>query len=592
MKEEKQLKLSAREQWAVLKRLFRYAKPYTFSITIAMIMMILNIVGLIVSPLIIQRFIDDYLTPLYFPKRELWLLGGLYVGVTIMIVIFTYLSMLRFQRIALRIIQQLRIDAFTKVQHLGMSFFNKVPSGSVVSRVTNDTESIKEMFVGVLVTFISAFFMVIGVYIALFALDVQLALYSLLLLPLFIFIISIYRKYSTDFYADLRERLSQLNAKMAESISGMGMIQAFRQEERMIRDFEETNEQHFKAGIRNIKFDSMLLGPAIDLLYALAIVAALSYFGFASLTSPIDVGIIYAFTNLLGRLFNPIHNVMTRFSIFQQAVISAARVFKLLDTDEMEPMQRNVPEAKITDGHIEFRNVSFSYDGKQDVLKNISFEARPGETVALVGHTGSGKSSIINLLMRFYEFHRGDIIIDGHSIKDIPSHVLRNYVGLVLQDPFLFYGTIADNIRLHQKEMPDHVVRDAAQFVQAHPFIERLPLQYEERVTERGATYSSGERQLIAFARTMATNPKILVLDEATANIDTETELAIQKSLEKMRRGRTTIAIAHRLSTIQDADLILVMHRGEIAERGTHQQLLKARGLYYKMYQLQKGKTE
>lgn len=588
MNEEKQLKLSAREQWAVLTRLFRYAKPHALSITIAMFMMILNIVGLIISPIIIQRFIDNYLTPLHFPKNELWILGGLYVGVTLMIVIFTYLSLIRFQRVALLIVQQLRIDAFTKVQHLGMSFFNKVPSGSIVSRVTNDTESIKEMFVGVLVTFISAFFMVIGVYIALFALDVKLAFYSLALLPLFIVIISIYRKYSADFYADLRERLSQLNAKMAESISGMSMIQSFRQEERYIKDFEKTNEGHFNAGIRNIKFDSLLLGPAIDLLYALAIVATLSYFGLASLSSPIDVGIIYAFTNLLGRLFNPIHNVMTRFSIFQQAVISAARVFKLLDTEEMEPVQKNDPKARITDGHLEFRNVSFSYDGTQDVLKNISFEARPGETVALVGHTGSGKSSIINLLMRFYEFDRGDIFIDGHPIQSFSQEELRRYVGLVLQDPFLFYGTIADNIRLHDRNMPDRTVQDAAEFVHADTFIDRLPNQYEERVSERGATYSSGERQLIAFARTMATDPKILVLDEATANIDTETEMHIQRSLEKMRKGRTTIAIAHRLSTIQDADLILVMHRGEIAERGTHQQLLAQRGLYYKMYELQK----
>ena len=589
MSEEKTIKLTAREQWQVFKRLFAYVAPHKKEVAIAMTMLLLSIAGGIAGPLIIQRFIDDFITPMQFPKQETITIFALYVGITLMLVIFSYFQMIRFQHIALKIIQQMRIDVFTKVQGLGMRYFDATPAGSIVSRVTNDTESIKEMFVSVIVTFISSILTLIGVYIALFFLDVKLAFIALLLLPFFLGIMTIYRKYSADFYADLRERLSQLNAKIAESISGMGMIQTFRQEARMADEFKETNDNHFKAGLRNIKFDSMLLGPAIDLLYALAIVVTLGYFGFTSMETAIDVGVIYAFTTLLGRLFQPVQQVMQRLSIFQQALVSASRVFRLMDDETVEPSQTGTATKPITDGVIEFKDVSFSYDGERDVLKNISFTAQAGETVALVGHTGSGKSSIINLLMRFYEFERGSITIDGQSIKSYPASQLREKVGLVLQDPFLFYGTIASNIRLHHPEMDDKTVREAAQFVQAHHFIEQLPNGYEEHVTERGSTFSSGQRQLIAFARTMATDPKILILDEATANIDTETEVAIQASLEKMRKGRTTIAIAHRLSTIQDAELILVLHQGEIVERGTHQQLLSERGLYYKMYQLQNG---
>ncbi|MFD1204333.1 MULTISPECIES: ABC transporter transmembrane domain-containing protein [Sporosarcina] len=589
---EKQPKLTAKDQWVVFKRLMRYAIPHKKSIAIALFFLALTITGSIVGPLIIQSFIDDYLTPLHFPKNEVLTLALIYIGLQVFIVVISYFQQLRFQDIALRIIQQMRIDVFTKVQGLGMRYFDRTPAGSIVSRVTNDTESIKEMFVSVMVTFLQAIFVIIGVFFALFSLDVKLTFVSMLLLPLFLIIIIVYRHYSADFYQDLRERLSQLNAKIAESLSGMGMIQAFRQEERLAKEFDDINEGHYRTGMRNIKFDSILLSPFIDLLYAIAIVFVLGYFGFLSIDHAVEVGVIYAFTTLIGRLFHPVQEVMQRMSIFQQALVSASRVFKLMDDPDMEPQQNEEGQKEIGEGTIEFRNVTFSYDGKNDVLKNISFTANAGETVALVGHTGSGKSSIINLLMRFYEYSKGEILIDGISLKDLPKSEIRKKVGLVLQDPFLFYGDIESNIRLHNKSMSGEDVRAAAEFVQANEFIEKLPEKYGQKVTERGATFSSGQRQLVAFARTIATNPKILVLDEATANIDTETEVAIQNSLEKMRKGRTTIAIAHRLSTIQDAELILVLHQGEIVERGTHQQLLSQKGLYYMMYQLQNGLIE
>ncbi len=589
MNNEKQPKMTSGDQWLVLKRLLRYTLPHKKSITFAMILLLLTITGTIVSPLIIQSFIDNHLTLKSFDKNDVMLIAITYISIQVFIVIVSYFQTLRFQEIALKIIQQMRIDVFTKVQQLGLRYFDKTPAGSIVSRVTNDTEAIKEMFVSVIVTFLQAIFVIVGVYIALFSLNRKLALLSLVLLPLFLGIIVIYRRYSADFYQDIREKLSQLNAKIAESLSGMSMIQAFRQEQRLQTEFEDINEGHYKAGIRNIKFDSMLLSPAIDLMYAATLVFVLGYFGFMSLESSVEVGVLYAFTTLIARLFQPVQQVMQRLSIFQMAIISASRVFVLMDDSDMEPEQDVQSKTEITDGKIEFKNVTFSYDGMNDVLKNISFTANAGETVALVGHTGSGKSSIINLLMRFYEFEHGEILIDDISLKSYPKEQLRKKMGLVLQDPFLFYGDIESNIRLHDKEMSAEAVRHAAEFVLANEFIEQLPNRYAQTVTERGSTYSSGQRQLVAFARSIATNPKILVLDEATANIDTETEVGIQVSLEKMRKGRTTIAIAHRLSTIQDAELILVLHKGEIVERGNHQALIAQKGLYHKMYLLQNG---
>lgn len=588
---EKQKELTGRDQWVVFKRLLVYLIPHKKMLSVAMLLLILTVLGDVLGPLIIKTFIDGYLTPGNFPTGPVTGLALGYLFIQVSNVIISYFQLLKFQEAALKIIQQMRIDVFSKVQSLGMRYFDRTPAGGIVSRVTNDTEAIKEMFVTVLIGFIQSIFLIIGVYIAMFFLNVRLALITLILLPILFWIMYIYRKYSSIFYQDLRERLGQLNAKISESVQGMGMIQAFSQEGRMQDEFNEINEKHWKAGKRNIKIDGLLLRPAIDLVYTLALIMLLSYFGITSFNSTIEVGVIYAFVTYIDRFFEPINQVMQRLSIFQQAIVAASRVFDLLDETDEAPAQKGAA-AEIAEGRIEFRNVSFSYDGKAEVLKNISFTAEPGQTVALVGHTGSGKSSIINLLMRFYDYENGHILIDGVDLKEYRPSELRRKMGLVLQDPFLFYGTIESNIRLFNQDMPFSEIRAAAEFVQADKFIAQLPDGYDHKVTERGSTFSSGQRQLLAFARTMAADPKILVLDEATANIDTETEVAIQTSLEKMRKGRTTIAIAHRLSTIQDAELILVLHQGEIVEQGTHQQLLAARGLYHKMYLLQNGIVE
>jgi len=590
--EKRTTAMSGKEQRKVLFRLLKYTKPHLKLIIFAFTLLILTTIGDVLGPIIIKVFIDDHLTPRNFDVNPILVLAGMFLFIQVGNVVVSYFQLLKFQEVALKIIQQMRIDVFSKVQSLGMKYFDKTPAGSIVSRVTNDTEAIKDMFVTVIATFIQSAFLLIGIFTAMFILNAKLAFFCLILLPIIFMIMRTYRKYSSIFYQDLRERLSQLNAKLNESLQGMGIIQVFRQEKRLRDEFEEINEQHYEAGMRNIKMDGLLLRPAIDLVYTLAIIMVLSFFGITSMNNPIEIGVLFAFVSYLDRFFEPVNNVMQRLSLYQQAIVAASRVFTLLDEKEVSPSPEKPMPISIERGEIEFKQVTFSYDGKQNVLKNISFTARPGETVALVGHTGSGKSSIINLLMRFYEFYEGDILIDGHSIKDYPVQELRKKMGLVLQDPFMFFGTIKDNIKLHNDSISEEEIVEAAQFVQAHTFIEKLPDQYNHQVTERGSTFSSGQRQLVAFARTIATNPKILVLDEATANIDTETEEAIQTALEKMRKGRTTIAIAHRLSTIQDADLILVLHQGEIVERGTHQELLAKQGLYHKMYLLQNGSTE
>ncbi|WP_044894134.1 ABC transporter ATP-binding protein [Bacillus alveayuensis] len=581
--------LSPKEQRQILWRLLSYIKFYKKEAITAFILLVVATIAELVGPYLVKVFIDDYLTPRNLEPRPLIWLAAIYLGILVAKTFITYFQLVKFQELSLKVIQALRIDIFTKVQQLGMRYFDQTPGGSIVSRVTNDTEAIKDMFVNVLASFIQNGVFIIGIFVAMFLLNVKLAFFCLFILPVLFLIMKTYRHYSSIFYKDMRERLSQLNAKLNESLQGMAIIQVFRQEKRLRQEFAHINERHYQAGMKNIKIDGLLLRPAIDVVYILSIIVVLSFFGINAMESPIEIGVLYAFVNYLERFFEPVNQMMMRLSMYQQAIVAGSRVFALLDHEELAPAAIGSENPIISEGTIEFRNVSFSYDGKRDVLKNISFTAKRGETVALVGHTGSGKSSIINLLMRFYEFDRGDIFIDGISIRNYQNEELRRKIGLVLQDPFLFYGTIKDNIKMYNDNLTDDDVIKAAQFVQADSFIEKLPKKYDDQVVERGATFSSGQRQLIAFARTIALNPKILVLDEATANIDTETEEAIQEALSRMRKGRTTIAIAHRLSTIQDADQILVLHRGEIVERGTHQELLAKKGLYYKMYLLQNG---
>lgn len=571
-------------QWQVFKRLLSYLKPYKWLTLFALALLLLTTVIKSIIPLIASRFIDHYLTALNQPAFLL-LLG--YYGMYLIQSVVQYLGNLFFARVSYSIVRDIRRDAFAKMQVLGMAYFDKTPAGSIVSRITNDTEAISDMFSGILSSFISAIFIFSVTLYTMLLLDVTLTSLVVIFLPFIVILVNLYRKKSVQVIDKTRSLLSDINSKLAESIEGIRIIQAFGQEDRLKDEFEVINQEHVRYANKSVALDSIFLRPAMSLLKLLAYAVLMAYFGFKGLNGAITAGMMYAFIQYINRLFDPLIEVTQNFSTLQTSMVSAGRVFKLIDEESFEPQQANQP-IKVTEGNISFKNVSFSYDGKQKVLDNISFEVKKGETIAFVGATGSGKSSIINVFMRFYDFQSGHILLDGYDIRDYSQEELRQSIGLVLQDPFLYHGTIASNIRMYQS-LSDEEVKAAAAFVDADQFIQKLPDQYQSPVSERGASFSTGQRQLLAFARTVASKPKILILDEATANIDSETEAIVQRSLAKMLQGRTTIAIAHRLSTIQDANCIYVLDKGKIIEHGCHEELLNQKGTYYKMYQLQAG---
>lgn len=567
-------------------RLLRYMFKYKGLTFIALSFILLTTLVATAIPLLAQYYIDNYITK-NIATAGLYILAG-YYGLFILRVVFTFIGEYYFSKVAHSIVRDLREESFSNLQKLGMSYFDKTPVGSIVSRLTNDTQAVADMFGTIFSSFLNSVLMFVVTLTAMVSLSWQLTILMILFIPIMLGSVYLYQRLSSRLVEITRAKLSDLNTKLSESIEGMRIVQAFNQEKRLLDEFEGVNKEHLHYISKSLAVDSLLLRPAMALFKILAYGVILTYFGLSWQTAGFTAGLIYAFIQYTNQLFNPLIELMQNFSVLQTSMISAGRVFELIDNTEYEPKQNN-NDYKIKEGNIEFKNVSFSYDGKQDVLKNISFNVNKGETIAFVGSTGSGKSSIINLFLRFYEFERGKIFIDDVDIKDYSTKELRDKIGLVLQDPFLYHGTVESNIRMYKDNLTENDIEEAARFVDADNFIQELPEKYQSKVTERGSTFSSGQRQLITFARTIAAEPKILILDEATANIDSETEETIQRSLEKMRKGRTTIAIAHRLSTIQDANCIYVLDKGEIIESGTHEQLLERKGTYYKMYQLQAG---
>ncbi len=535
-------------QWSVFKRLLTYLKPYKFLTFLALAFLLSTTVIKSIIPLVASYFIDHYLHDMN-QAASLILIG--YYGLYLLQTLVQYLGNLFFARVSYSIVRDIRRDAFANMEKLGMSYFDKTPAGSIVSRLTNDTETISEMFSGILSSFI---------------------------------------KKSVVIIEKTRALLSDINAKLSESIEGIRIIQALNQEKRLKKEFDAINEEHLIYASRSMSLDSLFLRPAMSLLKLLGYAVLMAYFGYRGIYLGITAGTMYAFIQYINRLFDPLIEVTQNFSTLQTSMVSAGRVFALIDERTYEPEQRDT-DAKITEGNIRFENVSFSYDGKHQILDNISFSVNKGETIAFVGSTGSGKSSIINVFMRFYEFQSGQVLLDGVDIRDYSQAELRKNIGLVLQEPFLYHGTVKSNIAMYQ-DLTDEEIKAAAEFVDANHFIDKLPEGYDAPVSERGSSFSTGQRQLLAFARTVASQPKILILDEATANIDSETEAIVQNSLAKMRQGRTTIAIAHRLSTIQDANCIYVLDKGRIIEHGSHEELLALGGTYHKMYSLQAGAME
>lgn len=490
------------------------------------------------------------------------------------------------QKTGQNIILQMRKDLYRHIQSLGSRYFDITPVGKLVTRVTNDVEALNEMYSGILVQLFRNIVKIVGLAGVMLVLDVRLAAISFVLMPLVIGLTVLCQKIARNIYRLYRTRLTDINTFLSEHLSGMKIIQIFGRQERKFEEFHDKNTKLYKAFYREM----LMYAVFRPLIYILSILSLMIVLWFGSrnvFDEIISVGTLYIFSNYIRSFFDPIQELAEQFSTLQSSIASAEKIFTVMDEEEFIPEAANPKEPDKIIGKIEFDHVWFAYDGENYVLKDVSFVINPGEKVAFVGATGAGKSSILNLIGRYYDIQKGHIYIDGIDIRQLSKKQLRSAIGQMQQDVFIFEGDVAYNIRLNDDDITDAQVRAAAEYVNASHFIEKLPQGYHEPVTERGATFSAGERQLLSFARTLAHNPSILVMDEATANIDTETEILIQEALEKLMDGRTTIMVAHRLSTIQHADCIMVMHKGRICERGTHRELLEQDGIYRKLYELQ-----
>lgn len=490
------------------------------------------------------------------------------------------------QKTGQNIILQMRKDLYRHIQSLGSRYFDITPVGKLVTRVTNDVEALNEMYSGILVQLFRNIVKIVGLAGVMLVLDVRLAAISFVLMPLVIGLTVLCQKIARNIYRLYRTRLTDINTFLSEHLSGMKIIQIFGRQERKFEEFHDKNTKLYKAFYREM----LMYAVFRPLIYILSILSLMIVLWFGSrnvFDEIISVGTLYIFSNYIRSFFDPIQELAEQFSTLQSSIASAEKIFTVMDEDEFIPEVENPKQPDKIIGKIEFDHVWFAYDGENYVLKDVSFVINPGEKVAFVGATGAGKSSILNLIGRYYDIQKGHIYIDGIDIRQLSKKKLRSAIGQMQQDVFIFEGDVAYNIRLNDNDITDEQVKEAAEYVNASHFIEKLPQGYHEPVTERGATFSAGERQLLSFARTLAHNPSILVMDEATANIDTETEILIQEALEKLMDGRTTIMVAHRLSTIQHADCIMVMHKGRICERGTHRELLEQDGIYRKLYELQ-----
>lgn len=490
------------------------------------------------------------------------------------------------QKTGQNIILQMRKDLYRHIQSLGSRYFDITPVGKLVTRVTNDVEALNEMYSGILVQLFRNIVKIVGLAGVMLVIDVRLAAISFVLMPLVIGLTVLCQKIARNIYRLYRTRLTDINTFLSEHLSGMKIIQIFGRQERKFEEFHDKNTKLYKAFYREM----LMYAVFRPLIYILSILSLMIVLWFGSrnvFDEIISVGTLYIFSNYIRSFFDPIQELAEQFSTLQSSIASAEKIFTVMDETEFIPEAANPKEPDKIIGKIEFDHVWFAYDGENYVLKDVSFVINPGEKVAFVGATGAGKSSILNLIGRYYDIQKGHIYIDGIDIRQLSKKQLRSAIGQMQQDVFIFEGDVAYNIRLNDDDITDAQVKEAAEYVNASHFIEKLPQGYHEPVTERGATFSAGERQLLSFARTLAHNPSILVMDEATANIDTETEILIQEALEKLMDGRTTIMVAHRLSTIQHADCIMVMHKGRICERGTHRELLEQDGIYRKLYELQ-----
>jgi len=595
------------ETQPVFFRLMAYTLAHRRLLIQALFFLLLFTLADVLGPLLIKIFIDDYLIPGNWQWQPIVLLAVIYIVANGAAALFGYLQAINLNQIAQQVVMTLRQQLFSHVLQLPVKKFDYTPLGSLISRITNDTEAVKDLFVGVLGVYVRNSIRVLGIFIAMGFLNWRLMLVCGLFLPIVILVMAIYRSLSTVTFRKARELLADINASLNETIQGMPVVQLFNQQSRYAKKFHDTTEQHFKIRMKTMQLDALLLRPMVDLLYFLTLAALLYYFGSSfsisedpnglsdgitiegSALKGIEVGVLYAFVNYLGRFTEPLIEMTQRLSLFQQAIVSASRVFQWLDEPTDQNLHNNADT--ISQGDIEFNKVSFSYDDQKNVLTDIDIKLPAGSFIGIVGHTGSGKSTLASLLMRFYPVTRGAITIDGHKLNSIPIAELRKHLAFVQQDSFVFSGSFFENIDIG-RQLSQEQIEQAAKKVGLHDFIVSLPDSYQTVLTERGSNISVGQRQLLSLARAIAGEPKILILDEATANVDSETEAHVQQALHKLKGETTLITIAHRLSTVTQADQIIVLHQGEIKQQGRHQTLIAEEGLYKHMHQLQMSRLK
>jgi ATP-binding cassette subfamily B protein len=575
----------------LMRRLIKYLKPYRWHVALGIILSLLVSAMEAVRPTFTKIAVDTNIA--HNDKQGLLITTALFLSVMVVRGFIQYANAYLTQWIGQRTIFDLRMEVFQHLQRLSLKFYDQNPIGRLITRLTNDVEVLNEMFSSGIVMVFSDVFTIIGIFYFMFVMNWKLALVTLSVLPFLFYGTFLFRKKARETYRDVRIQIARINTFMQEHITGMLVDQIFNREKKSYTKFTNINAAHRDANIRSIFYYAVFY-PAVDLIGAVAVGLIIWYAGHNALEGVVTVGTVMAFVQFNEMFWRPIRDLSEKYNILQTAMASSERLFQLLDDKTTLNIQQNPEPLEHVRGDIEFRNVWFAYNppsaGAQSpewILKDISFSIKQGQTVAIVGHTGAGKTTIINLLSRFYDIQKGEILIDGINIQHVHPQALRKHIAVVLQDVFLFSGDIQNNIHLGDETISQDRVKAAARMVGANRFIETLPNAYSAEVKERGATLSVGQKQLLSFARALAFNPRILILDEATSSVDTETELLIQQAIKKMLVGRTSIVIAHRLSTIQSADKIIVLHKGEIREMGNHQELLALNGIYRKLYELQ-----